>query len=183
MRGQTTLDFALGVTLFVGAIIFTFTFAPTILTPFETSGQQDTITADRVADQLSQGLLGHPASPYVLDRHCTVAFFDRIGPDTVHDAPARCRYGNGTLTQQLGLGVTANVNISLVGDLDGSATGSNLLYWNESNNALGERPSGGADEVVLAAGESPPIQNDATVSGTRVVSLAGHDVTMRVVVW
>ncbi len=183
MRGQTTLDFALGVTVFLTAVVFTFTFAPTIVAPFDESGQQDAIVADRVADQLSQGLLGHPDSPYVLDRHCTVAFFERTDPNSLHDSPERCRFENGTLTDQLGIESTANVNITIEGDLTNPPDGAGLLYWDETTETLREGPSGGDDEVVLTAGDPPPVGNDATVTATRVASLSRHDVTITVVVW
>ena len=183
MRAQTTLDFALGVTVFIAAIIFTFSFAPTILTPFEESGQQDSIVADRVADQVSQGLLGPSDMQFVVDRHCTVAFFDRIDPKSLHTAPERCLYENGTLTDQLGIESTTQVNITVVGTIRDPPTGANQLYWDETTETLREGPTGDPDEVILSSGDVPPQQNEATVTSTRVVTLARHDVTISVVVW
>lgn len=183
MRAQTTLDFTLGVTIFIAAIIFAFTFAPSILSPFDESGQQDNIVADRVADQVSQGLLSPSEPQFVLDRHCAVSFFNRTDPDGIHTAPDRCPYESGTLTDQLGIKSTTNVNITLTGDLGDPPSGTNQLYWDNSTDTLREGPTGAGDEVVLSSGDSPPLRNDATVTSTRVVTLAREDVTLTVVVW
>ena len=74
-RAQTTLDFAVGMSIFLLTVAFVFTFAPNIAEPFSDSGTENTVVADRVASQLVAGTLADPDRPYVLDRECTVAFF------------------------------------------------------------------------------------------------------------
>lgn len=50
-RGQTTQDFAVGISIFLLAITFVFAFLPSVVTPFHSSvGGAETAQADRVAD-------------------------------------------------------------------------------------------------------------------------------------
>jgi hypothetical protein len=44
-RGQTTIDFTIGISVFLGVIIFVFVFAPGILTPFTVTGQSEALTS------------------------------------------------------------------------------------------------------------------------------------------
>lgn len=74
-RAQTTLDFAVGMSIFLLTVAFVFTFAPNIAEPFSDSGTENTVVADRVASQLVAGTLASPDRPYVLDKACTMAFF------------------------------------------------------------------------------------------------------------
>ncbi len=185
MRGQTTLDFAIGVSIFLAVMLFVFSFAPGILQPFTVSGQSDTVTVDRVANRLGQQVFANASAPYAFDRHCTVAFFDRSGPDAVHSAPARCPYDDGTLNEQLGLLDRANVNVTILGNASASPAGSHPLFWDDSDQQLREVPAATpqSGDTVLSAGSSIPTRNQATVTATRVGLLAGEDVTIRVVMW
>lgn len=74
-RAQTTLDFAIGMSVFLIAVTFVFSFIPGMLQPFTGSNEAKTVVADRVADSLAEGMLGDPSEPYILDRTCTIAFF------------------------------------------------------------------------------------------------------------
>lgn len=74
-RGQTTMDFAAGISIFLVTVAFAFAFLPGIFTPFTGSGVGDPITANSVADELAADRLADPADPYVLDESATVAFF------------------------------------------------------------------------------------------------------------
>jgi hypothetical protein len=74
-RAQTTLDFAVGMSIFLLTVAFVFTFAPNIAEPFSDSGTENTVVADRAASQLVAGTLADPDRPYVLDKACTMAFF------------------------------------------------------------------------------------------------------------
>jgi phosphohistidine swiveling domain-containing protein len=74
-RGQTTLDFAVGMSLFLISVAFVISFTPNLIQPFADSGTEDTIIANRVASQLVEGTLADPGKPYVLDKACTMAFF------------------------------------------------------------------------------------------------------------
>lgn len=182
-RGQTTIDFTLGVVIFVVAILFAFTFVPGILSPFELSGSEDPALSDRIADSLVEGTLGSPAQPHALDRYCTVEFFD----DSRNDSPPECAYSGGTAEQRLGLDDTQGVNVTLTADLDGSG-GASLLCWQSEDAASGAELAeagscAGSDAVTLATGGDPPSDTASTVTARRVVSVHGRTVTMEVVVW
>lgn len=141
-RGQTTLDFALGVTVFLLTVAFVFSFTPGMLEPFTASTQQETAASDRLADQLAQEMLvADPGEPYRLDRECTVIFFesrtdsseDPAGDDIENvdgDGDFSEPFGTGTyggscnfldepLDERLGVDthVSTNVRVRLVRDL------------------------------------------------------------------
>jgi hypothetical protein len=98
-RGQTTLDFAVGVSIFLLTAIFVLTFVPGMLEPFEQSTQEEIAAADRIATDLVEGTLASPDNPHVLDRECTVIFFEsrEDGLDTAGDDEANIN-GNGTFS-------------------------------------------------------------------------------------
>lgn len=56
-EGQTSLDFLIGITLFLLVFIFVFAFIPKMFTPFQTDSDELTMTADRVAMALVENLL------------------------------------------------------------------------------------------------------------------------------
>jgi len=176
MRGQTTLDFVIGISVFLGVIFFIFLFAPGILTPFTVTGQSDAVTVDRTADYLAQDVLASPEEPYQLNRGCAVVFFDR-GAD---ESPDRddCRYDDAPLDEQLGLQPGQNANITILGNTT-DGTQSEQLYWDNDNRRLSESSIG--DTTELSIGD-PVEQRRATTTATRVVTLNGQDVIMRVVV-
>ncbi|MFC7234481.1 DUF7287 family protein [Halosegnis marinus] len=94
-RGQTTLDFAVGVSVFLLTVGFVFLFVPSVFAPFEVV-QGTPVTADRAATHLVDGLLAGE-SPGALAPACTVGFFA--------DAPRPgCPYSPGPVSDALGLG-------------------------------------------------------------------------------
>jgi hypothetical protein len=141
-RGQTTLDFALGVSVFLLTAIFVLTFVPGMLEPFEESTQEELAAADRIATQLVEETLADPTEPHLLDRECTVIFFesrtdgldpggdddDNVDDDGTYSAPyhggtygGRCNFADVPIDERLGLTSTTdaplNVRIRLVRDL------------------------------------------------------------------
>ena len=50
MPGQTTLDFAVGVSVFRIVVAFVLAFVPTMLQPFDGSSQGETALTDRLAE-------------------------------------------------------------------------------------------------------------------------------------
>jgi hypothetical protein len=107
-RGQTTIDFAVGATLFLLTMAFVFTFVPVMFQPFATS-QSDPLVADRVANRLATDVLGGPTEPYVLNTTCTTAFFANNAP------PTGCSYPYDTASDHpnLALGVDADTTINV----------------------------------------------------------------------
>lgn len=173
MRGQTTLDFAIGIAIFLGVLIFVFTFVPGILAPFDVAGEEEPAKSDRIADSLSQGMLGSPENPHVLDRYCTVEFFDDGDPDE------DCNFEGETLEERFDLSFSQNVNVTVVGNLSEAGGQPEQLCWD--GNELKERDecNGG---TVLTKGDDVPDWG-TVITARRVVSLHGESVTLRVVVW
>lgn len=148
-RGQTTLDFAIGIGVFLLVVAFTLAFIPGLVDPFTGGLEEETVAVNRVADSLSQGTLGDPSKPYVLDRECTIIFFESrssssedsggdddrnrdgdgsfsspFGPDAAGGYGGTCNFEDKPLTQRLGLegrnGPALNVRVSLVRDIEGT---------------------------------------------------------------
>jgi len=175
-RGQTTLDFAIGVSVFLAVLLFIFLFIPGILSPFTASAQDETVSSNRVADQLASGMLASPETPYVLDRHCTVAFFANTTAD--------CRFSEGTLESQLGVGTSyQRLNVSLRGDFTPAGGRDELACWNGSGVDRGLEAASSADcDTPLTRGDPVPT-NQPSVTSVRVVALDGQDVTLTVEMW
>ncbi|MDS0282981.1 DUF7287 family protein [Haloarcula onubensis] len=174
-RGQTTLDFAIGVSVFLAVLLFIFLFVPGILSPFTASAQDETVTSNRVADQLAAGTLASPEQPYVLDRYCTVSFFQNNTAD--------CRFPEGPLETQVGLDTGyQRVNVSLRGNLS-SGGGGEVVCWDGTGPDRGlVAPSDSACDTVLERGDPVPTSRPS-VTSVRVVSLDGQDVTLFVEMW
>jgi hypothetical protein len=114
-RGQTTLDFAIGVGVFLAVVLFAFAFIPGILSPFDLSGEEEPAQSNQIADKLSKDLLGSRSGPRVTDRYCAVEFCNEVlwgtlnaeilvHPETrrdlgsrLEDAVADLEYGNVAL--------------------------------------------------------------------------------------
>ncbi|CAJ35799.1 DUF7287 family protein [Methanocella arvoryzae] len=99
--GQISLDYLVGITVFLMAFIFVFAFIPGMFTPFHSNSDELTMTADRVAATLIQDTLAVNNSttklPGVLDAR-EIANFNAVmnSPD------------NKTLRENLGLNSSGN---------------------------------------------------------------------------
>ena len=170
MRGQTTLDFAIGVSIFLAVVLFTFGFIPTILDPFDATASENPTLADRTADELAHGMLGSPAEPHLLDRYCTVAFFDESATDF-----SGCNFDDEPLEDRFPLTFTQNVNISLT-------HGDELLCWDSDADESQITTGCGSGGVTLGVGDTP-LPQDTTVSARRTVLLGSETATLEVVIW
>jgi hypothetical protein len=101
-RAQTTMDFAVGVSVFLLTVAFAVAFVPGVITPFADVDAGDPVTANRVADDLAGDRLAAPDAPYDLDEDATAAFFD----------------GDAGLTDRLSLRSYTSVNVTLVDAAD-----------------------------------------------------------------
>jgi hypothetical protein len=185
-RGQTTLDFAIGMSLFLAVLIFVFLFVPGLLAPFTSGGQGDTVSSNRVADHLTKGALGTPEEPFVLDSQCTILFFDnqspaeKCGGDWTAGASVEAAMGLDPARQ--------NLNVTIRGTAPNSGD-EDILCWDEDDNVLVGISHGtcgtsdGDPDVPFTRGDAPPDANDATVTALRVASLNGKDVTVYVEMW
>jgi hypothetical protein len=145
-RGQTTLDFAVGVSVFLLTAIFVLTFVPGMLEPFEESTQEEIAAADRIATDLVEETLASPDRPHLLDRECTVIFFEsrqdgfdpggdddeNVDGDDTYAEPfgsgsygGSCNFEDTSLDERLALSSTTdaplNVRVRLVRDLTTAA--------------------------------------------------------------
>ena len=179
MRAQTTLDFAIGITVFLAVVLFVFTFVPGILEPFDATNEEDPPFSNRVANSLSQGMLGTPDEPHILDRYCTVEFF-KSSPSA-----GPCNYEDEPLDERLNLPSTRRLNITLTGNLSDGGDISERLCWDSGGRTLVEASNSACDsgDTELATGDNRPVNSQSTITARRVVSLHEESVTMEVVVW
>jgi hypothetical protein len=185
-RGQTSLDFAAGMSALLLVFAFVLTFVPGIIAPFTASGQAETVVADRVADSLVEGLLAVPGTPYILDTDCTTAFFDLVNDDadaTNDDVPTGgCAFEPIELRLRIGISQYSDsstyrqqVNVT-ISTLDGE----NVLCWDGST--LVEKGDVGC-VTPYEIGPDPPTESGSVVAARRIVSIAGRNATLSVRVW
>lgn len=180
VRGQTTLDFAVGMSVFLLTLGFVFTFVPGMLAPFYDSTQAETPATNRVAEDLVTRSLGDADTPYVLDRQCTVEFFN--------DSTGECDFTGETTAERVGVVSWQPVNVTVRGNQDGDGV-SDVLCWDPGSKQFVERddtncdPGSGDADVVLSGGPDPAGSGGKTVTATRVALLEDRDVTVEVVMW
>ena len=174
-RGQTTIDFAIGTSVFLITVAFVVAFVPGIFQPFADGPQEELAGVDRIADTLVYDLLDDGDSGAPLDRECTIAFFDGDSTDT------GCAFDDGdSFASQVGLSAGHHANVTLVaGDSGGGgpppvcSDGTRITV-----SATDECTSGFA----LDAGEPVP-PDGASVIGRRVVYVDGTTATVIVRMW
>lgn len=109
IRAQTTLDFAIAMGVFLLTVAFVFTFIPSLTGPFVDGHQDRPVIADRTATHLSEGALGDPDRPFIVQEPCGTAFFGET------DAPPSCTgIGNGTTEERLGISDGVGYHIEMV---------------------------------------------------------------------
>ena len=142
-RGQTTQDFAVGISVFLLTVTFTFTFVPTTITPFG-SPVTDAIPAksDRVA--------ATNVDSYGTDDRSRTLDVAQVDSNLMN-------ISGSDLRDQFGLRSTAQVNVT-IRDLDGNIVSADL-------------DGTGGDEKLTSGDTYPP--NQAAASTTRVVRLPG----------
>jgi hypothetical protein len=194
MRAQTTLDFAVGVSVFLLAVVFVFTFVPGILEPFEAGPQEETAVADRVASQLVQSSMADPAEPYVLGLACTNGFFNvtaagdaACGFDTTADLTAGDR-----LVDRVGVADRQRMQVTVEADVDGDGDIHALCFDNDDKKIVEVTDSecGEASDddrtantdVLYTLGDTPG-DTQAVVTAQRTVEVDGHTATVVVEVW
>ncbi|WP_336136838.1 DUF7287 family protein [Natronomonas amylolytica] len=174
-RAQTTLDFAIAMGIFLLAIAFVFTFIPSLTAPFVDGDQDRSAVADRTASHLSEGALGDPNRPLVVEEPCATAFFDDS------DAPPECgSIGNHTDDQprkRLGLSEDVGFYIRLV-QVDASASGDDryrTVCRTDDGTVVHEEDSRcDSDDVSYEIGEDPESASSVTVA-RRIVTVDDCD--------
>lgn len=170
-RAQTVQDFAVGASVFLLTVAFTFAFVPSIFTPFDSevaagAGPQ----ADRVATSLTQDLSMDERSNW-LDPTRTGDFFrDTTEPDSTED-----------LQNRFDLPFASNVNITVVPIEGGEPIVSSFL---NARLAIGDefhdRPAASVSRVVVIPGVR---QCDPTIDAGGDPGIQGKACRMTVRVW
>jgi len=179
-RGQTTLDFAIGTSLFLLVFASIFIFVVGTLQPFAQGNQDEIVSANRVADSLSEGLLGDPATPHVLNVSCTQAFFEGVNGGPPSNPPEICGYQGGELSERLGIKDQQFAAVTVRGDLSNDGDGTDILCL-DSSNELAEHDNCSGTELQIGA--SPPQQSGTVVKARRVVQINETDAILTVEVW
>jgi hypothetical protein len=150
---------------------------PGTLQPFAEGGQEEIVSANRLADSLSESVLGNPASPHTLNTTCTREFFKDGGGSP----PDGCGFESGDLPKRLGLKDRQFANVTIRGNLSTDGDGADILCI-ESSGTLAERDtcSGGTE---LRSGASPPKRSGTSVKARRTVDIDGTDATLIVELW
>lgn len=189
-RGQTTLDFAVGMSVFLLVVAFVLAFVPGMLQPFESGTQQETAAADRVADDLASGaLVADRGTPFVLSRECLIGFFalentdgdagndadaypendDVVRTDSMYDVSSaswwdgsECHYDVGLgIFDRLGFdGAGVDVHVRLVADVDGDGS-VGLLCLNAG--AAGDTDKPGPKDAIVET-DDPYASGDCDMS-------------------
>lgn len=179
-RGQTTLDFAVGVSLFLIVFISVFIFVPGTLQPFAEGGQEEIVSANRVADSLSESVLGDPATPHVLNTTCTVSFFKG-------NTTKGCAFGGGDVSERIGVNDRQFANVRLLSDLDGDGDDAVLCWDSDGDSGAGQFVEGSPDcdsgEIRLEAGGNPPQGSGTAVQARRIVQIRETNATLIVELW
>lgn len=157
-RAQTTLDFAVGMSVFLLTVAFVLSFAPSIVAPFSESGTEDTVTANRVASDLVEGTLADPDRPYVLDKGCTIAFFAPENADGVDNDEDLNDANDGQLARD-------RYDISTDDDISANGCNFQLDYLHERLGVAGIDEDGNV-EPALSPGLQIEIRGDADGDGT-----------------
>jgi hypothetical protein len=185
-RGQTVIDFAIAMGVFLVAVAFVFTFIPSLTTPFVEGDQDRSVTADRVASHLAEGGLGDPADPFVVDDDCARPFFD----ESNNSIPASCGYSGNNLGEYVGVNtdrLQVNVTVEQIDPESGDDRFRTVCIDSNGDVNHTERASSCPNKFVV--GETAD-GDDSVVVARRIVTIPGCtfdtascDVTLRVRVW
>nr|WP_049918564.1 hypothetical protein [Haloferax larsenii] len=106
-RAQTTIDYAIGVGIFLLAVAWVISTVPQVVQPFDDT-QDRPLVANRAADRLAGDVLSTSGERTVLDSECVDGFFDNATP------PADCRYDTGPVAEAVGVSDRYDVNVTLL---------------------------------------------------------------------
>lgn len=154
-RGQTGIDFMVGMGVFLLAVGFVFGFAPGLFVPFSGETGAAMVIADRGAETLTEDVLIESMDqPGVLNETCTVEFFDADG--NVGD----CRFDSEDLNDATGIDDRFDLNATI-------EEGGSIVSLQGKTLAAGDEPDQVRDVILVK----------------RVVRLAGTERTLIVRVW
>lgn len=173
-RGQTVIDVLVGVGVFLIAVGFVFSFVPSMVDPFA-GNQEVTLVADRIADEVANGMMADATKSSVLNETCTYTFFN----DSYGDGDDCALSYNDTetdLPNRLGIDSTYSVNVSIQRNVSNGPSPDILC----TDGTGVKQCTTGLDR--LAIGPTPP--SDGSVVATRRTRfIDGKDVLVAVKVW
>lgn len=182
MRAQTTIDFAIGISVFLLTAVLVFSFVPGMLQPFNAGAQEETVGSDRLASQLAEGMLADPTEPYILRTGCTVEFFRPV-PNGPPDPS--CAFNQSTdltdadgLTDRVGMAPRQRINVTIRGTVGGTEE---IICWDAGGEAIVGKSDSDCDQA-FAAGDTPGTTG-SVVTARRAVAVEGHDATLVVRMW
>ncbi|KAB1196615.1 MULTISPECIES: hypothetical protein [Haloferax] len=108
-RAQTTIDYAVGVGIFLLAIAWVIGTVPQIVQPFD-DAQDQPLVANRAADRLASDALSPPDEQTALATECVDGFFHNDTP------PGDCEYDKEPIGDAIGVGGDYDVNVTLLHD-------------------------------------------------------------------
>jgi len=161
-KGQTTVDFAIAISIFFVAIIFTLTLVPTLFQPYESKASEKA-TSERLAKTISKNVLTNPNEEYILNESCTEEFFVQTNGMLNNIGGPDCRFDDGALSlrQMFRFDSTVFVNVTI------EDSSGNVRNFNGST---------------MAAGPNPPEVADTSVS-KRVVFFDNDQHYLKVTTW
>jgi hypothetical protein len=110
--GQTTSDYVVGVSLFLFGVLFALSLSTTYIEPY--NGTQDkTLTADRIGNQLVEGMLSQDETQdYIISQECASIFFQYSSGNSVPFNPDNCDIKDTqNLTDQFAVHDNTNMQI------------------------------------------------------------------------
>ena len=177
-RGQTTVDFAIAIGLFLIALTVVISFLPGLIDPFAGTPSENPLIADRIANQLTDYQLAGESSG-TLSTTCTLYFFNT----TESSNPCASFESDEELHEKLGTAENIRVNVSVEQSVGG--TSEPLCGDREEYRVLDGDECDPDDEsqYLLTAGERPP-DGGTVATARRGVYLDGRQgVTLYVRVW
>lgn len=177
-RGQTTVDFAIAIGLFLIALTIVISFLPAMIDPFAGTPSENPLIADRIANQLATNQLAGESSG-TLSTTCTLYFFNESAPSC-----ASWDDDDETINDQIGIEENIRVNVSVEQNVS-EGTSEPLCGDREEYRVLDGDECDPDDEYqyLLTAGERPPDGGTVAIARRGVYLDGRQGVTLYVRVW
>lgn len=172
-RAQTTIDFTIGISIFLVVLAAVFLFVPGTLQPFTQGGQEDIVSVNRVTDDLAEQSLAENGTPHILNGTCTNAFFD--------STDSSCDFG-GTVQENTGVRDLKQINVTIQGNVSPRSGTTKILCYDASEDPGDKLENPSCSGTRLAIGNRAA-ETGSSVTSRRVVELDGFDVFLVVRVW
>ncbi|ELZ52012.1 hypothetical protein C465_02846 [Halorubrum distributum JCM 9100] len=117
-RGQTVLDFVVGMSVFLVAVGFTFAFVPSLLEPYAVGEGATVIVAERGAARLAESSLAGSSlagagSTATLSHACTLGFFNETAPGAAAESDCAWTATAADLHAELGVDDLRGLNLTV----------------------------------------------------------------------